>query len=270
MPAPLSSDSPFDLPAATYDATFTDSRVARWLREQVWQVLAAHVGAGQHLLELGCGTGEDALWMAGRGVRVLATDHSLGMLQMARRKIKRAGLEDRVAFEQLDIRNPAGTARLAAATRFDAVFSNFGALNCLPDLRSLADWLAARVPGGGRLFLVLMGPFCPWEIFWHLLHGQVRTAFRRWRPGEYAHAGSGSMVQVWYPSIRRVQAWFAPHFRLLGSTGIGVLLPPPYLGHLVERWPGAFERMRRLEGRICDRFPFNLLGDHYLMILEKS
>ena len=47
--------------------------------------------AGERVLELNCGTGEDAVHLARRGVRVLATDNSPRMLAAARSKIARAG-----------------------------------------------------------------------------------------------------------------------------------------------------------------------------------
>ena len=46
------------------------------LRGRVWQTLERTFTPGQHILELACGTGEDALWLAQRGIQVTATDGS--------------------------------------------------------------------------------------------------------------------------------------------------------------------------------------------------
>jgi predicted TPR repeat methyltransferase len=97
------STSPFDTMAADYDAAFTYSLIGERMRQAVWQRLAAHLEAGDCVLELGCGTGEDAMYLARRGVRVHATDVSAGMLSIAREKIRRAGLGQLVAVEQLNI-----------------------------------------------------------------------------------------------------------------------------------------------------------------------
>jgi SAM-dependent methyltransferase len=272
---------PFDAAAASYDATFTQRRLGHWLREAVWERLGAVFRPGDSVLELGCGTGEDAVWLARRGVRVSATDVSGEMLAVARRKAAAAGVDDRIAFEQLDLSGmrdwrleigaaPISNLQSLISTTYDGAFSNFGALNCLPDRRPVAEALADRVRPGGRIVLVVMGPLCPWEVAWHLLHGEVRTAFRRLRPGIEAHIGTGATVRVWYPSPRRLRMEFAPFFRHLETAGIGTLLPPPYLGHLVERWPRMFETLALLDRGFERMFPWTWLNDHYLMVFERS
>jgi SAM-dependent methyltransferase len=271
---------PFDAAAADYDAIFTQRRLSRWLRETVWERLAASFRPGAIVLELGCGTGEDAVWLARRGVRVSATDASPEMLAVARRKAAAAGVADRIVFARLDvgefrdwglesadssIPNPQSLISL-----YDGAFSNFGALNCLPDRRPVAEALADRVRPGGHVVLVVMGPLCPWEVAWHLLHGEAGTAFRRLRPGVEAHVGMGSTVRVWYPSPRRLRMEFAPHFRLVETVGIGTLLPPPYLDQLVERWPHVFETLALLDRGFERMFPWTWLNDHYLAVFERS
>src|SRR5262249_13745568 len=66
----------FDAVAHRYDAEFSDRWLGETLRRQVWRELAPLVKPGSHVLDLGCGTGEDAVWLAGRGARVCATDAS--------------------------------------------------------------------------------------------------------------------------------------------------------------------------------------------------
>ncbi len=273
---------PFDGAARDYDATFTDSRLGRWLRETVWEYLAEAFQPGDHVLELGCGTGEDAVWLAQRDVRVTATDAAPAMLEIAFCKAEAAGMGDRVSFgwldladigySVLDIGDGAGPiSNIQYPTpNFDGVFSNFGALNCLADRRPLAEALSGWVRPGGRVVLVVMGPLCPWEIAWHLAHGDVRTAFRRFRSGVEAKVGDRETVQVWYPSPRRLRAEFAPCFRHVGTAGIGALLPPSYLSHLVERWPRVFGVLARWDRRLGRVSPWTWLNDHYLMVFERE
>jgi len=188
------------------------------------------------------------------------------MIAVARRKASAAGVADRVELQQLDLRD---LEAWASGRSFDGVLSNFGALNCLPDRHSVADALAGCVRAGGQAVLVVMGPICPWEITWHLLHGQVRPAVRRFRDGVQAHAGGGAHLAVWYPSPRTVRREFAPFFRPVAAAGVGVLLPPSYLCHLVERRPALFQRLARWERRWNRYFPWTWLNDHYLLALER-
>lgn len=260
------SGAPFDAAAFTYDADFTGAQLARWLREAVWATLGEAFAPGDRVLELGCGTGEDAVWLAQRGVRVAATDASLAMLEVARRKASAAGFADLIDFAALDLASlPVADHR----SHFDGAFSNFGPLNCLPDRRPLADALARWIRPGGALILVVMGPLCPWEIGWHLLHGQPGPAFRRFGDGVEAHVGDGATIPVWYPSPRTLAREFNNGFEVRKVAGIGSVLPPSYLSHLVDRYPAAFARLASLDRRVGARWPATWLNDHYLLALER-
>ncbi len=333
--------APFDGAAATYDATFTATRLGRWLRDAVHARLAALFPPGSRVLELGCGTGEDAVWLAQRGVRVVATDASPRMVEMARQKVARDGVAAHVSAHVLRIEDLAGATAVEAAratpasvpviaseakqsravvidgldhhdatltpretassagaeyrprtpnrpprsdsadcvmsrtnflrpASFDGALSNFGALNCVADLRPVARALARLIRPGGHVALVIMGPWCPWEMLWHGAHGDVATAGRRLRrDGAVARIG-GEGVRVFYPSPGQVAAAFAPCFAPVGLRGIGVLLPPTYLDGLVERHPNLFERLARWEARMADTRLAGLFNDHYLIELRRS
>ncbi|MBI4546092.1 MAG: methyltransferase domain-containing protein [Gemmatimonadetes bacterium] len=269
----------FDAVAAQYDARFTDRPLPRRLRAAVWEILDGCFRAGDRVLDLGCGTGEDAVYLAQRGVRVTATDGSPRMLVVAAQKAAVAGLGDQVSFTQLDIGDVAAAGASlpeplagggAAGLEYDGVVADFGVLNCLPDRRPLAQALARVVRPGGRLVLVVMGPLCPWELAWYLAHGRLRTALRRFRRGGTARIGEAATVRVWYPSPLRLAGEFRPGFRVRERRGIGVLLPPPYLEHLVERRPRLFQAAARWEARLAGRFPASWLNDHYALVLERE
>ena len=158
----------FDQVATEYDRTFTGTPLARLLREAVWSRLAGHVRPGARVLEIGCGTGEDAIWLAQRGARVVATDASPAMLEVTRQKARHAGVSDRIETFVLDASSP--LPRLAGEGSGVGVgLSNFGALNCVADLRPIARALATWILPGGCLLLVFMNRWCAWEIAWHLL-----------------------------------------------------------------------------------------------------
>jgi ubiquinone/menaquinone biosynthesis C-methylase UbiE len=272
--AALESEQPchaaaFDAVAEEYDAHFTSSRLGGWLRDAVRRHLTGLVQPGDRLLELGCGTGEDALWLARLGANVIATDVSSAMLEAAARKAAMSEVSSRITFVQLDLAEISHEAETTGVGNYDAVLANFGVLNCLPDRRPLAVVLARWVRPGGRVALVVMPPVCPWEMAWYTAHGQLGRAFRRFQAGGEAHLGDGATVRVWYPSPRRLRAEFAPAFRLVYTAGIGVLLPPSYLAHLVDRWPRVFAQLATWEADLPGGWLWSWLADHYLMVFER-
>jgi SAM-dependent methyltransferase len=265
-----SGAAPFDRAVADYDRTFTNTRLGRLLRERVWTSLDHAFGPGDRVLELGCGTGLDAVHLAGRGVKVTATDASAGMLGVAATRSMVSHTDDLVELELVDLASL--TPRSAAArwpVGFDGAFSSFGAINCVADRRRLALSLSTVIPPGGRAILVVMGPVALWEVAWHVMHGQLARATRRFHSGAWANVVGGSRIRVWYPSPARLRADVHPWFRVRRLVGVGVALPPSGLSGAMERRgtlltvADAFDR-RVAGGRIAA-----WLGDHYLMELER-
>ena len=264
------TDPAFDAVASRYDADFTDHRLGRLLRDQVQRSLEESFESGSHVLDLGCGTGEDAVWLAQRNVRVTAVDASAAMLAVAGAKAERAGTGDRITWCHLDLSAPGIELDGCCNTsRYDGAYSNFGALNCVPELNVLAETLAGQVRSGGRLLLVVMGPYCPWEVVGYLARGRVKDAFRRLRRQAEARIGDGEAIRVWYPSPRRVRRDFEPWFRPLKTAGVGVLLPPTDFRNLVDRWPRFFAAMAAFDRRFARTFPATWLNDHHLTIFER-
>src|SRR5882672_8701803 len=117
----------FDQFAQDYDEHF-GGILGRLYRRAVWRWLDAAFQPGEQILEMSCGTGEDAIHLAERGVRILGTDPSPKRLEVARKKILAEGASDRIelrplAIEQLPSLNG------DFAQRFSGAFSNFGGLN---------------------------------------------------------------------------------------------------------------------------------------------
>ena len=99
----IPASSPFDAMAAEYDTSFTHSLIGVRMRHAVWRRLDARFQPNDHILELNCGTGEDAIHLAQRGLHILATDVSSTMLEVARAKAAQSNLTDRIEFRPLAI-----------------------------------------------------------------------------------------------------------------------------------------------------------------------
>lgn len=262
----MTTASPFDAEAAAYDAQFTATPTGQWLRQQVWDDLGTYFAAGDHVLELGCGTGEDACWLAGRGVQVTATDASPAMLAQTRRKAQAHDLSGHITTARLDLN---ALDEAAFARQYDGAFSNFGPLNCTLDWAGFAQWLAARLRPGGLAAFAVMPPFCLWETVWHGLHLNFRTATRRWSGQAVTTLAGGQRLTVYYPTPRRLARDFAPYFERVSVRGLGVCLPPSDLfGGLASR-PRLERALVALEKRLAQRWPFYWLGDHYWITFRR-
>ena len=129
-----------------------DARYAE--RDQVWSgapngtLVAEFEGrAAGRALDVGCGEGADAIWLAGRGWRVTATDISAVALDRARRAAQAAAVE--VDWRLADIADGA-----PEPGGFDLVTTHYPALQHTDDaaaIRGLLDAVApGRDPAGGR------------------------------------------------------------------------------------------------------------------------
>ncbi len=265
----MSQPQAFDRLAPTYDSDFTHSPIARRLRDRVHERLARHFHAGDHVLELGCGTGEDALRLAERGVRVLATDASAAMLETTRAKVAGHPLVD---VEHLDLKAVVEAQHAAPqqTAPFDGVFSNFGPLNVLDDWRPLAAWLAERVKPGGIAAFGVMGPLCLWEMGWHGLHGDFSTAFRRLRgQATFWPAPGAESLLVYYPAIGRLKSDFAPYFRCIHVESLGLCLPPSDVYGVIEKRPRLLRLLTALEDRFGRSAALARFADHYWIEFER-
>jgi SAM-dependent methyltransferase len=259
----MHGSSPFDTMASDYDRSFTASSIGRRMRAAVWRRLDAVFRPGERVLELNCGTGEDAAHLGGRGVHVLATDTSPGMLAVARAKVERAGLAGQVEIAQMQIED---LAKQRLAGTFDGVLSNFGGLNCVDDLTDLPRALAAVTRPGARVFVCVMGPAVPWEWGWYLVHGRPRTAMRRLRRDGATWRG----LTIRYRSIRDVRQAFAPHFVQRRVSALGALVPPTFAEPWAVRHPRLLAALDSLERRAETAWPLPWLADHFLIELERA
>lgn len=255
----------FDQIAESYDDLFTRSVVGRAQRAAVWDVLVQTFRSGNRVLELNCGTGEDALFLARAGVSTVACDASATMIEVARRKVAEG---EALPIEFRICRTEEIQSLGRKLVNFDGAVSNFAGLNCVEDLRTVAQDLAPMIKQGGQMILCLSNRICIWEILWLGAHLKFRKALRRISGRGVGHIGEAE-VRVWYPKVKQVRQAFAPWFRLKFVQGIGLCVPPSYL----ERWAAKHREVishLAAADALFSRLPIlRILGDHVLLRLER-
>jgi SAM-dependent methyltransferase len=243
-----------------------------WLRRESLEVLQTTFPPASQLLEIGCGTGDEALALGRAGHKVVATDISAAMIEEAQAKAL-PGTGD-LSWHVLPAGQLSDLVDQKGARHFDGAYASFGALNCEPDLARTAEALAELLRPGAPFVCSVMNRWCAWEIGWGLMHLRPGQAFRRLQGG-WIDAGLASpegrlAVPTRYYNPRSFARQFEPSFRVERMRGFPVLLPPPYLGYLLDRFPVGFARLEGIEQRLRDRYPFSSLGDHTLLIMRRE
>ena len=254
----------FDTLAESYDNLFTRSLIGRGQRDIVWQYLAKTFTTGDHVLELNCGTGEDALFLAQKGISVFACDASQQMVHVARAR----ALREASNLVQVELLPTENLASLQPLRPFDGAFSNFSGLNCVADLQETAQQLARLTVPGASLLFCLSSRFCAFEIIWFLLHGELQKALRRTSGHAAAHVG-GFTVPLQYPTVRQLSKLFSPWFSLRSCVGVGVAIPPSFAESWVQKQPHIFKLLQTIDQRL-HRIPgLRVIGDHVLLSFER-
>ena len=244
--------------AAAYDAVFTASALGRSLRALTWERLDAALSASRRVLEIGCGTGEDAVHLALRGVHVLATDPSPSMLRVAAEKAGKAGCAARIEFRCMPMERLGAE---LAGERFDGLWSNFGAINCVPQLDAVVAEVAALLEPGAPLAWVVLGKDVPWEWAWFLSRGNARKAFRRRQRGGAVWRG----MRIVYPTPAELTRTLAPYFAPTRCRPLGFALPPSYAAGWLERRPRLLAALTQVERTAQRCPPLAALSDHYVL-----
>jgi len=255
---------PFDILAQEYDQTFTQSAIGKIQRNQVWSYLDKILPelTGREILELTCGTGEDAIQFAQRGFNVLATDSSKQMLQVAENKIRRHSLASTIRTQLIDLET---LNEINFDQKFDLIFSNFGGLNCIsPEkFKSILSNMQALLNKNGRIVIVLINEFCLWETVYYSLKFDLQKAFRRINSKPATVNFNGMRFSIWYHFSNIYNNH--PHTKKIQSKAIAVFTPPSYLEFFFNRHKGFLKLLEQIDN-YATRFSWsNHLSDHILL-----
>jgi SAM-dependent methyltransferase len=274
VPAPAGSASAalldtraaFDSVAADYDGPRGNNPLVQEMRQEVWRWLDESFARPGRLLELGCGTGIDAVRMAERGHHITATDWSPLMAERTRARAAHAHLGDKVETRVLGAHE---LERLEGRALYDGAYSNLGALNCLPDLEGVARECARLVRPGGRMIFAVIGRWCPWEIGHYARRrdwARIKVRFAR-RMVPVRMNGHTVWTRYWMP--RELFRAFASDFELVHHRGLCVLVPPPYLTWVKDRHPRWHDGFWSWDRRICGWPLVRAMGDHFLIVMSR-
>ena len=252
----------FDQLAAEYDKTFTNTALGLLQRKVVWNHLEKLLAKKNHpinVLELNCGTGEDAIFLSKKGHHVIATDLSKEMLRIAEGKVDTANVSN-IEFKQLDLRS---VEHYKASRKFDLVFSNFGGFNCLneSEMKQTGRALAKLISDDGILMLVIMPDQCLIEKIYALFKRDWLLYSRRSQSPQAIKLGL-EKIWTWYYSpanLKRILVQYEVNYK----APVGFI--PSYFNPKVNKWPIAFHALKMLNSLALKSSLLTRYADHFLI-----
>ena len=264
------SAAAFDAIASRYDDMFSAAAnpLIAMMRARVMRAVDRYFPEPATLLEIGCGTGEDALALLERGHDVIACDPAPSMIATARAKV--AATRDRAA----PIEFVHGTVETIADTwsargrAVDGVFSNFAPLNCELSLAPLRLLLERSLRRGGRFIAVVLPQFCPLEVALFMARAEPRAALRRFRRAAIADVEGQRFAMKYYGATDFDRA-LGTGFQRVETRSLGLFLPPLGFGNAFARVPGLLTALGAVEDRVSGLPGLRRMGDHVLLVYER-
>jgi len=260
---------PFDHIASTYDSVFARSAIGQFHRKRVWKYIEGMLPdlKGFEMLELNCGTGEDAVLFGEGGFNIVATDISEEMLKITQKKAEQVSMQNKISSHYLDLDT---FNESLFDKKFDLIFSNFGGINCInpESLQTLIEKLPTILNPGGRFVGVVMPKFCAWETAFFLMRLQFGKAFRRLTAKQAFSDLHGANVKTWYYHPSQIRELSREHFRMVCLRPIGLALPPAYLERFFSVKKGWLLRLDKIEKKLSNSSLFSGMADNYIIDLQ--
>ena len=255
----------FDGYAQNYDEHFTHSLIGIAQRTQVYKQLLKRISFNQKsVIEINCGTGEDASWLAKQGANVLATDISEVMIDVAKNK----PTNNSIVFKSLAAQDISSL----APNTYNIIFSNFGGLNCLNlnELQKFRTDCTQLQYKADQLAFVIMGTKCWWERLYFSLKNDKPKSIRRQNNDGVETIINDNHFKTYYYSPNDMKELFKENYNCINVKPIGLFIPPSYLEPYFVKRKMLFGFLIMLD-KLFGHFSFlSNYSDHYLIVFEKK
>ncbi|MFQ5578945.1 MAG: hypothetical protein ACE5G8_18360, partial [Anaerolineae bacterium] len=189
-------------------------------------------------------------------------DIAPGMVAEIERKIAGGDLQESLTAQQCSFTE----LNQVSPGPFEAIYSNFGGLNCVDDLTAVTRHIPNLLEPGGLVTWVIMPPICPWELA--LLWKDPRVATRRLRPGGARANVAGVRFRTTYFTPRQVRRAFGPRFEPARLEGLSVVTPTADNKSFARQHPRLYRRLARLDDWLCRRPLFRGWGDFFILTMR--
>jgi ubiquinone/menaquinone biosynthesis C-methylase UbiE len=244
-----------------YAAIYDDKKASfdRYLRKRNIGVLRSVFSPGEHLLEIGCGTGTEAIQMIEYGCKLTLTDLSYGMVKTASERLDGAALVVNTPAENIN----------CFKTLFDGGYASFGVVNCITDPKRFIAHLHRVLKPDSFFVATVINRWYWGDFLLSVLRipNYLRKRLKGW--GFIVLNGEESSATARFYSVRELSKLFRPFFSIERYYALPVILPPPYLNPKEKLSDRIFSVMESIESVAYDKFPFRLFGDQTIVVFKR-
>lgn len=257
--------SPFDQVADAYDKIFERNLITQNIRSIIWNSYLEYFKTGSTVLDINCGTGTDAIFLAEHGISVIAIDSSARMIEKTKNKISSKGFAHLISPRNISYDNIADI-----QSTFDGCISNFGGVNCTDDLLKLSDKISSSLKPGGTFIACVMNKISITEVISHILRLEFKKGFRRFTNSYCLIKVGSSYVKVWYYTPQKFMKAFSGKFTPLRLYGLNIFSPNPNAHRFTSDHPKATQYLLKFDDLIRFIFPFRSMGDHFVIEMRRK
>src|SRR5436309_250339 len=264
----------FDDLAPTYDKDIAANEVTIRMRKIFRKALLEAFHSGRRVIEIGCGTGIDALWLVEQGLEVVATDISQGMVDRVGEKARAMSLRSSLICRKLAAKDIGLLGQEFGLESFDGAYSHAGALNMEPELARVPAQLGPLLRESSPFVCSVINRTSLFEIVFYLTVLRPRKAFRRLGNAvPIPISRSGPLQRYVVPSRfytpRETRSIFEERFVLKKLQAMELLLPPANLTGEYSFLKPIFAPLEALERKLSTTYPWNGWGHHTIFTFRR-
>jgi ubiquinone/menaquinone biosynthesis C-methylase UbiE len=259
----------FDSASEEYDYTISHNYINSWIRKRSINELHKIGRPSDVLLEIGCGTGSEAIQISRQVRGIIATDISEKMLDLLRKKVQAKRLGRKIIAAKARASEISSVKDLLPRGRVRVAYSFNGALNCESEIDKVPCELSKVVEKDGYFLCSIRNTLCLSEALSHSLVLQFDKMSTRKGQPTMVSVGGMDIPSIYYSATRLAQL-FRPHFQVKKMIGLPAFLPPAYLSNYYLQTGKARIVLEKLEFVLGHWFPFNRLGDQTLFVFQRA
>ena len=240
-------------------SNYIDISRRNFIRNEV----ALYLKPSDVILEINAGSGIDAVYFAQNGNQILATDIATASENYISKKIERLQLQNlefkKCSFTDLYTLNK---------KKFNYIFSNYGGLNCIDNLKLVFDQFDDLLHPNGYISLVIMPPYYPVEML-TILKGN-KDAFRRLNKNGTIANVENQKIETFYYTPNQVKIALGQKFKHINTLNIGTFYPSSHYQWATKHKKIMSKLIHLDEWMNKLPLPIKGIGDYYMITFQKK